>query len=201
MHNFAAAGGMTNVHGVLEIKMRSQSRKVIGIVIHVMAVARLGGPAVASSVMGDDAIAVFEEKEHLDVPVIGRQRPTMAEDDGLPAAPVFIIDVDVSSVFFSDRYVGHGVFSLLLIAHCRPRFISDKNQVRRSVSSIQTSIRLAPAMSLVAERVRSVGVVSGASRLCRSSAVFVEPFLRILFSSVEFDCVFFLNRSDLIEAH
>src|SRR5947209_3100950 len=40
---------------------------------------------------------------------------------------------------------------------------------------------MAPAMSLVAERVRSVGVISGASRLCRSSAVFVEPFLRILF--------------------
>lgn len=41
----AAAGGMTNVHGVVQIKMRGQSRKVVGIVIHVMAVARLGGPA------------------------------------------------------------------------------------------------------------------------------------------------------------
>src|SRR6266550_1809691 len=40
---------------------------------------------------------------------------------------------------------------------------------------------MAPAMSLVAERVRSVGVASGASRLCRSSAVFVELFLLILF--------------------
>src|SRR6202030_2466307 len=40
---------------------------------------------------------------------------------------------------------------------------------------------MAPAISLVAARVRSVGVPSGASRLCRSSAVFVEPFLGILF--------------------
>jgi hypothetical protein len=40
---------------------------------------------------------------------------------------------------------------------------------------------IAPLISLVAERVRSVGVVSGASRLCRSSAVFVEPFLGIMF--------------------
>src|SRR5207302_3611307 len=40
---------------------------------------------------------------------------------------------------------------------------------------------IAPAISLVAERIRSVGVVSGASRLCRSSAAFVDPFLRILF--------------------
>src|SRR5207253_10728681 len=93
MRHLATAGGMTNVHGVLEIKMRSQSRKVIGIVIHVMAAARLGGPAVASSVMGDDAITVFEEKEHLDIPVIGRQRPAVAENDGLSAAPVFIINL------------------------------------------------------------------------------------------------------------
>jgi hypothetical protein len=39
---------------------------------------------------------------------------------------------------------------------------------------------IAPAMSLVAERVRSVGVASGAFRLFRSSEVFVELFLRIL---------------------
>src|SRR2546421_1147621 len=38
---------------------------------------------------------------------------------------------------------------------------------------------IAPAMSLVAERVRSVGTVSGASRFWRSSAVFVELFVLI----------------------
>src|SRR5207244_7757890 len=40
---------------------------------------------------------------------------------------------------------------------------------------------IAPAMSLVAERVRSVGTASGTSRLWRSSAVFVELFLFIFF--------------------
>src|SRR5438477_4217459 len=148
MRHLAAARGMTNMHGVVQVKMRGQSRKVVGIVIHVMAVARLGGPAVASSVMGDDAIALFEEEQHLRVPVIGRQRPTMAEDDGLSFAPIFIIDVDVSSIFFSDSYVWHCNFSFLLKGHwCLPRLISDKNQVRRSVSSIQTSIKLAVAKS------------------------------------------------------
>src|SRR5438445_2460636 len=110
MRHLAAAGGMTNVHGVLEIKMRGQSRKVVGVMIHVMAVARLGGPAVASSVMGDDAIAVFEEEQHLRVPVIGRQRPAVAKDDGLSFAPVLVIDIDVSSVFFPDSYVWHTNF-------------------------------------------------------------------------------------------
>jgi hypothetical protein len=103
---------MTNVHGVLQIKMGGQSREVVGIVIHVMAVAGLGGPAVASSVMGDNAIAMVEEKKHLRVPVIGRQRPAVAEDDGLSFAPVFIKDVNVSSVFFSNSYVWHKLLLL-----------------------------------------------------------------------------------------
>src|SRR5205807_10415935 len=42
MRHLTTAGGMTNVHGVLQIKMRGQSRKVVGIVIHVMTVAGLG---------------------------------------------------------------------------------------------------------------------------------------------------------------
>src|SRR5213593_2220497 len=92
--------------------MRGQSRKVVGIMIHVMAIARLGRPAVASSVMGDDAKAVFEEEQHLRVPVVGRQRPAVAEHDRLTFAPVLIIDVDVSSVFFSDSYVRHDDFPL-----------------------------------------------------------------------------------------
>jgi len=91
---------MTNVHGILQIKMRSQSRKVVGIMIHVMAITRLSGPAVASSVLGDDAITVFEEEQHLRVPVIGRQRPTMAEDDGLSFAPILV--VNLRSVFGCD---------------------------------------------------------------------------------------------------
>ena len=38
----------------------------------------------------------------------------MTEDDRLTFAPVFIIDVDVSSVFFSDSYVWHCNFSFLV---------------------------------------------------------------------------------------
>ena len=38
----------------------------------------------------------------------------MAEDDGLSFAPVFVIDVDVSSVFFSNSYVWHCVFPFWL---------------------------------------------------------------------------------------
>src|SRR5438477_11108664 len=47
----------------------------------------------ATPVVGYDAIAVVEEEQHLCVPIIGRQRPTVTEYNGLTFAPVFIIDL------------------------------------------------------------------------------------------------------------
>jgi len=56
--------------------------------IHVMTVAGWAGPAVAAAVMGDDSIAVISGRNSiLRVPVIGRQRPAMAEHDGLARCP------------------------------------------------------------------------------------------------------------------
>src|SRR4051812_478868 len=54
---------------------------------------------------------------------------------------------------------------------------------------------MAPAMSLVAERVRSVGVAKGAPRRCWSSAVPVELFLFMLFSPAS------NFRDDMSHAH
>src|SRR6185312_3252356 len=53
------------------------------------------------AVMRDDAIAMLEEKHHLRIPVIGRQRPAMAEHDGLTFAPVLVEDLD--AVFGRNR--------------------------------------------------------------------------------------------------
>src|ERR1700730_9936683 len=104
MGHLAAAGGMTNVHGLLQIKMRGQSREIGGIGIHVMTVARLGGATMASPIMDDDAIDLFEEDKHTRVPVVGRQRPAVAKHDRLSFAPVLIIDVDLSAVLFTDGH-------------------------------------------------------------------------------------------------
>src|SRR6476646_2229793 len=68
--------------------------------IHVMAIARLGGSAVAATVVGDHAIALIEEEQHLRVPVVGRQRPAMAEHDGLTFAPVLV--ENLNAVFRFD---------------------------------------------------------------------------------------------------
>jgi hypothetical protein len=59
----------------------------------------------AAAVMGDAAISVGNQKEHLVFPGVCAQRPAMAEDCGLSAAPVLVIDL--RSVFGRDR--GHRI--------------------------------------------------------------------------------------------
>ena len=46
-----------------------------------------------TAVVGDDAVALGKEEQHLIVPVIGRQRPTVTEHDGLSTAPIFVEDL------------------------------------------------------------------------------------------------------------
>jgi hypothetical protein len=48
---------MAHVNRVLQIEMCRQRRKIVGVVVHVMAIATLRGAAVTTAVMGDDAIA------------------------------------------------------------------------------------------------------------------------------------------------
>src|SRR5579863_5051182 len=95
MHDLATAGGMADMDRLLQIEMRRHGRQIVGIMIHVMAVADLAGAAMAAAVMRDDAIAVIEEEQHLRIPIIRRQRPAMAEHDRLTLAPILVKDVDL----------------------------------------------------------------------------------------------------------
>src|SRR5882757_10565769 len=52
-------------------------------------------------VMGYHAKAVVEEKHHLRVPIVGRQRPTVTEHYGLARSPVLV--EDLRSVFCRNR--------------------------------------------------------------------------------------------------
>jgi hypothetical protein len=46
---------MADVNGVLQVEMRRDRRKIVGVVVHVVAVAGLGGSSMAAPVMGDEA--------------------------------------------------------------------------------------------------------------------------------------------------
>src|SRR5260370_9840633 len=90
MAPLAATGGVTARHGILQVEMSGDRREIIGIVVHVVPVAGLRGPAVTAPVMRDDTVAASHEEHHLRVPVICREWPAMAEHNGLPLAPVLV---------------------------------------------------------------------------------------------------------------
>ena len=71
--DFTAAGGVPDVDGVAEIEMRRHRGEVVGVMVHVMTVAGLGGASVPAPVVGDHAVAVLQEEQHLRVPIVRRQ--------------------------------------------------------------------------------------------------------------------------------
>ena len=94
--DLAAAGGVADQDGVVQVERLDQLREVVGVGVHVVAVPRLAGAAVAAAVVGDAAVAVGGQEEHLVVPGVGVERPAVAEDDGLSRAPV-LVEISVPS--------------------------------------------------------------------------------------------------------
>ena len=103
--HLSAARGVPDVDGVMQVEVLDQVGKVVGVVVHVVALADLRGAAVPAPVMGDHPVAVMQEEEHLGVPVVGRQGPPVTEDDRLTGAPV--LEEDLGSVL--GRELGHGL--------------------------------------------------------------------------------------------
>src|SRR5438876_12163505 len=113
-HYLAAARGMADVNRIFQVEMIGDRLQIIGIVVHVVSAAGLSRATMSAPIRGNDAETFAEEKKHLRVPIIRRERPAVTEHNRLPATPVLIIDVDVSSVFFSDSYVWHCNFSFFV---------------------------------------------------------------------------------------
>src|SRR6476620_3286226 len=110
-YHLAATRRMAYVNRILQVEMIGDGFQIIGIVVHVVAAAGLSRATMSAPITCDDAETFAEEKKHLRVPIIRRERPAVTEHNRLPAAPVFIIDVDVRSVFFSDGHVWHKTVS------------------------------------------------------------------------------------------
>src|SRR5262249_57289871 len=75
----AAASRMTQVNGVAQVEVLNDSSGVRRVVIHVMTLADLAGAAMPAPIMGDDAVSLGDEEEHLVVPVVGAQRPAVVK--------------------------------------------------------------------------------------------------------------------------
>src|SRR5579864_9287645 len=84
---------MAHMNGLFEVEMRGERGQVISVVIHVVAAISLRGAPVSAAVVGNDAIAIINEEQHMRLPIIGRERPAVTEDDWLPLSPVLVIDL------------------------------------------------------------------------------------------------------------
>ena len=70
--------------------MADKLGEIVSIGIHLVALGRLAGPAMAAAVVGDASVALGCQEDHLGLPTVRGERPAVAEDDGLALPPVFI---------------------------------------------------------------------------------------------------------------
>ena len=102
--NLSAAGRVADQGGAFQVERFEEFGQVVGVGVHLVAVPGLARTAVAATIMGNAAIAVGRQEDHLAFPSIGVERPAVAEDDGFPRAPVLV--VDFCAVFSGDRTHG-----------------------------------------------------------------------------------------------
>src|SRR5882762_6495622 len=91
--DLAAAGGVTDVDRVLKIERLDERCKIIGVGVHLVATPGLARSPVTAAIVRDTAISVEAKKHHLVFPGVRAQRPAVAEDHGLSAAPVLVINL------------------------------------------------------------------------------------------------------------
>jgi hypothetical protein len=84
--HLAAAGGVPDVNRIPQVELLGQRDEIVGIRVHLVAVPRLRGAPAPAAIVGNAAKAGGREEDHLGIPVVGAERPAVAEDDGLPAA-------------------------------------------------------------------------------------------------------------------
>jgi hypothetical protein len=108
--DFSAARGMADQDSAVQVEGFDEIRKIIGIGVHLVAVRRLARAPMATAIVGDTAIAVGRQEDHLIFPGIGVERPAVTEHDRLPCSPILV--VDPRAVLGGDR--AHVWCSILL---------------------------------------------------------------------------------------
>src|SRR5258708_24662524 len=74
--------------------------EIVGVGVHVIALPRLAGAAMTSTIMSDTAVALSRQEEHLVFKSVAVQRIRMVKNDGLSFPPIF--KVEFCAVFGGD---------------------------------------------------------------------------------------------------
>src|ERR1700732_345344 len=91
--HFAAAHRKAEQGDLLEIEHLEQGLQIIGEGVVLVTIPWLSRAAEATTVMSDDPIAMFGEKQRLVFPAIGVQRPAVGQDHCWTVAPILVVDL------------------------------------------------------------------------------------------------------------
>ncbi len=90
--HLATTGRMTDMDCAFEVEQRRQLCQIVRISVEIVAIPRLTSSAMAAPIRCNASITALRQEKHLVFERIRRQRPAMAEDNGLSGAPVLVID-------------------------------------------------------------------------------------------------------------
>src|ERR1700733_13865668 len=94
--------------------MLHQGCAVCRVGVPVVAEISRGRPAMATTVMRDDAVSVQPEKQHLAVPIVRAERPAMVKHDWLTCSPILV--VNLRTVLHCNA--AHDSFSCRVVRSC-----------------------------------------------------------------------------------
>ena len=90
---------MADMDSILQVEMLGDGRRIGRIMVHVVTITDLSRAAVPPTIMRDDAEPLSKEEEHLRIPIVRAQRPTVMEDDWLSVLRSPILEEDLDAVF------------------------------------------------------------------------------------------------------
>ena len=102
MRDLAASSTMADVDCVLQVKRVCQVGNVGRISVHLIATVGLVRSSMTTAIVGNNPETLVQEKQHLIVPLVRAQRPSMVEDDRLCVFRSPVLVEDTGAVFGGD---------------------------------------------------------------------------------------------------
>src|SRR3954465_1242456 len=91
---------MSDMDRVIQVQLLDELGEIVSVLIKIVTRGRLAGATVSAAVVRNSAKAVLRKQKQLVIPSVGRERPSVAEYDGLARAPVLVMNL--RSVFCGD---------------------------------------------------------------------------------------------------
>lgn len=90
------------MNGVGQAELLDHGESVGGVGVHIVTFGGLARPAVATAIMGNDAVPPGEEEHHLAIPIVRAQRPAVVKEQWLCVLGTPVLVEDLGAVCGGD---------------------------------------------------------------------------------------------------